>query len=1223
MIKKLLLSILFLIATLNIAITQVVINEYSASNLKSFTDSFGKTEDWIELYNTTNTTIDISGWYLSDKASSPTKWKIPEGTNIPANNFLVFLCSGRDVVVNGEYHTNFKLTQTKGADVVLLADPSGVVKEQLDLNLTLVEHSNCRVTDGSDEWRISTDPSFGTSNNSTPQIKGYTLVPSMSVAAGYYEDSQMVSIQNNEPNSILRYTTDGNNPTIESPMYTMPISVNKTTVIKAQAFSNDPLILPGKMEFNTYFINEDFSLPVFSVAADRVTNLANGFGELLPIGSIEYFDKNKERTATSFGSLNRHGQDSWILDHRSLDWISRDEMGYSKAVEAPIFSSSDRSEYQKFMFRNSGDDNYPAIDDEEHEGSTHVRDEYVQTLSQKGDLKLDVRTVERVVLFLNGTYWGVYGMREKVVDHDYTETYYNQGKYEIQYLSTWAETDVEYGGKQALLDWENLRDFILENDMSQPENYTIAEDSLNMLSIIDYFLINQATVASDWLNYNTGWWRGLNPEGGHKKWGYILWDLDATFDYYINYTGIPNEEADASLCDIFPISEEIDFFFQDTGGFPEVNCADFGGNNSPYASTDSIFQLVINYDPFCCSDWNEDCQALYDDPSAFNQEEIGNPEACLSVLSGSSPYAGTDSIFIQVVNIDGFCCGEWDGLCQDLYDDISNSGTIFGGNFEDCPIFVDSTSPYPVTDPILSTILLFESDCCEVWGEDCQFLYNELSGESGVDVSGCTIFVEGTSPYSIEDPKVAQVISMNPDCCEIWGVSCQNDYDIIGPGQFEGEEDTTGTQNIFYNVGQHEKLFIKLFEENPTFKQLFYSRYADLMNTVFSCEHMNNLLEEMVEVIEPEMPKQIARWGGTMEEWQVNLDNLRLFINDRCTFLNQEALACHGDLSGQYDLTLMTQPAEVGTIDFNTLDIEEFPWQGTYFGGMSNIIKAKVAKSFEEEYEFSHWESKAGNKISPSIMDRSAKIDLASTDTLIAVYQLLSSIDQEALVINEFMAANDATVADQDEEFDDWIELFNNTDQAIDLTGYFLTDNAQNLSKYDIPEGTIIPAEGYLIIWADEDGMQEGLHANFKLSRDGESIFLVNPDTVIIDEISFDMQAADIAFARIPNGVGDFVFRTPTFNENNDNSLTDTEDLTISDSQLLVYPNPTNHQLTVQLTNYTENNLQIQVYDVFGRLVLHKEDAVNKMVLNVNTLLDGFYLVVVNQVYIEKVVIKR
>jgi hypothetical protein len=88
-----LLWIPFLLTSLK---AQVVINEYSASNLESFTDAFGKTEDWIELYNTSSNDVDISGWHLSDKVHKPGKWDIPQGTIIPGNGHLVFLCSGRD-----------------------------------------------------------------------------------------------------------------------------------------------------------------------------------------------------------------------------------------------------------------------------------------------------------------------------------------------------------------------------------------------------------------------------------------------------------------------------------------------------------------------------------------------------------------------------------------------------------------------------------------------------------------------------------------------------------------------------------------------------------------------------------------------------------------------------------------------------------------------------------------------------------------------------------------------------------------------------------------------------------------------------------------------------------------------------------------------------------------------------------------------------------------------
>ena len=757
MIKKLGLLSSLLVFILSNLTAQVVINEYSASNLHSFVDAFGKTEDWIELYNMGDETVDLSGYHLSDKESKPGKWEIPAGIVLPPKRFMLFSCSGRDGIYFNHPHTNFKLSQTKNNEGVLLSDPDENIINFFPVDLTLVEHSRCRVTDGSDEWMVCTEPTYGTSNDAAPKYIGYTATPSMNLAAGYYSGQQQVSIINNEPNSVLRYTTNGNNPTQDSPIYTDPIQIEKTTVIKAMSFDPEGVKLPGKMDFNTYFIDEDFTLAVFSVASDQVINLANGNGDLIPIGSLEYFNQDKEREATAFGSLNRHGQDSWVLNHRSLDWVTRDEMGYSKAVEAKLFGYSDRDSYQKFMWRNSGDDNYPAIDDNEHKGSTHIRDEYVQTLAYEGGMKLDHRAVERVIVFLNGEYWGVYGMRERAVDHDFTGEYYDQGKYDIQYLSTWGNTTIEYGGIKAQTDWVHLRDQLLTSDLSLPENYQIAADSINLLSMIDYFLVNLNVVASDWLNYNTGWWRGLNPEGDHKKWGYILWDLDATFDYYINYSGVPNISPNAKPCDLEDIGDFMDNFFGFYGGQPDV--------------------------------------------------------------------------------------------------------------------------------------------------------------------------------------------------------------------------------------GQHEKILLKLLEESETFKQLYFTRYADIMNTVYTCENMMTTLDSMLAVIRPEMPRQIDRWGGTMSEWKSNVEDLKEFIAARCQRLDDGAVDCYEEITDVHSLTLMATPEGIGEIDLNTLDIEEFPWSGDYFEGVENIIKANVFDENEDDWEFSHWETTAGNLITPDISSIDARLSLIDNDTLTAVFR--------------------------------------------------------------------------------------------------------------------------------------------------------------------------------------------------------------------------------------------
>ena len=133
------------------------------------------------------------------------------------------------------------------------------------------------------------------------------------------------------------------------------------------------------------------------------------------------------------------------------------------------------------------------------------------------------------------------------------------------------------------------------------------------------------------------------------------------------------------------------------------------------------------------------------------------------------------------------------------------------------------------------------------------------------------------------------------------------------------------------------------------------------------------------------------------------------------------------------------------------------------------------------------------------------------------------------VVINELMADNDNVVMDPQGDHDDWVELFNRTDSPIDLTGMYLSDKEDNPTKWQFPDGTVIAANGYLIIWCDEDHddetATEGLHSNFKLSKSGETVLLVDTDAngnTVLDSIVFDEQETDVSYGRIPNGTGDF-----------------------------------------------------------------------------------------------------
>ena len=137
------------------------------------------------------------------------------------------------------------------------------------------------------------------------------------------------------------------------------------------------------------------------------------------------------------------------------------------------------------------------------------------------------------------------------------------------------------------------------------------------------------------------------------------------------------------------------------------------------------------------------------------------------------------------------------------------------------------------------------------------------------------------------------------------------------------------------------------------------------------------------------------------------------------------------------------------------------------------------------------------------------------------------------VVINELMPVNSTTIADNYGEYDDWIEIFNLSTSTIDLSGYYLSDNHKKPSKWQIPNGTSIVGKGYLIIWADGDSTQFGLHTNFKLSSEGEEAVLTKPDLTITDKVSFPAPTGELSYSRVPNGTGSFKWQSPIFNKSN------------------------------------------------------------------------------------------
>ncbi|OAV42950.1 hypothetical protein A3850_017155 [Lewinella sp. 4G2] len=246
-----------------------------------------------------------------------------------------------------------------------------------------------------------------------------------------------------------------------------------------------------------------------------------------------------------------------------------------------------------------------------------------------------------------------------------------------------------------------------------------------------------------------------------------------------------------------------------------------------------------------------------------------------------------------------------------------------------------------------------------------------------------------------------------------------------------------------------------------------------------------------------------------------------------------------------------------------------------------------------------------------TLRNEELRADLDSQTTC----QPLLALAPGDLAINEFMAVNDSLsgITDQDGETDDWIELFNNTSSDLDLSEVYLTDDGDDPLKWQFPAGTIVTAGGYLIVWADKDDDQEGLHANFRLNRDGETIAINNADGTTIDVFTYERQENNVSMSRVPNGTGDFVAQQTTFGVNNE---TPSSISNLANSlRASVFPNPSSNWLTVDFPQPTDSEIALEVRSITGQLVLpslHRTRG--SACIDVSALRPGMYLLTLQDV---------
>jgi hypothetical protein len=423
-------------------------------------------------------------------------------------------------------HTNFKLS---AGEEIVLSNALGVPIDGYPVPSLQLGHSVGRSGDGGDNWCYFISPTPKWSNNGQACYSGYEPIPAFSLEGGFYSGSQAVSITA-QNGSTIRYTTNGNTPREWDRVYSAPIPVGQTMAITARAFGSGNT-LPSHPVTNTYFVDENTNLYIISITTDSANlwDYHSGIYVKGPGASSEYpyfganfwkswekearvevYGKDKQLKASLNTGLRIHGGWSRGFEQKSFRFHFRGNYGVSSLDYAIFSDKPEATSFKRLVIRNGGQDFFRA----------RFRDALFQRLSK--NTHLDYLAYEPAAVYLNGQYWGHYGIRERTDKH-YISTHYNIPSEGLDILEHKGHIVVREGSDTGFY---NIHDYIMAADPSNANLMEEVDTKLDLKNFTDFFVVQTFISNFDWIGEQTGNMRLWRQQGEEGKWRYILADLD-------------------------------------------------------------------------------------------------------------------------------------------------------------------------------------------------------------------------------------------------------------------------------------------------------------------------------------------------------------------------------------------------------------------------------------------------------------------------------------------------------------------------------------------------------------------------------------------------------------------------------------------------------------------------------------------------------------------------